>query len=90
MHSIVDEETSEGLKMVLAAIMIHCKPGSAPQVVKSIKTMKGVKRAFETLGAYDIAVEFEFQTLEKLGISVYDIVRIPDVISTETLIETLM
>jgi uncharacterized protein with GYD domain len=52
--------------------------------------MKGVKRAFETLGAYDVVMEYEFNSLEKLGIAVYDVARISGVISTETLIETLM
>jgi uncharacterized protein with GYD domain len=76
--------------MVLACIMIHCKPGTPPEVLKHVKAMNSVKRAFETLGAYDVVVEYEFQSLEKLGIAVYEMVKIPGVISTETLIETLL
>jgi len=76
--------------MVLACIMIHCKPGTAPEVLKRVKAMNGVKRAFETLGAYDVVTEYEFQSLEKLGIAVYEMARISGVTSTETLIETLL
>jgi len=76
--------------MVLACIMVHCKPGTARDVNRVISEMKGVKRAFETLGAYDVVAEYEFTSLEKLGIAVYEIARISGVISTETLIETLM
>ncbi|MGC8937293.1 MAG: chaperone NapD [Candidatus Methanomethylicaceae archaeon] len=76
--------------MVLACILVHCKPGTATEVLKRIKEIKGVRRAFETLGGYDIVVEYEFPTLEKLGITVYEIAKIPGVVSTETLIETLL
>jgi len=76
--------------MVLSCIMIHCKPGTAPDVLKSVKAMKGIRRAFETLGAYDLVVEYEFQSLEKLGIAVYEMARMSGVIATETLIETLL
>jgi len=78
------------MKLVLACIMIHCKPGSAPEVLKAIKSIKGVRRVFETLGAYDVVAEYEFPTLDKLGITVYEIARINGVISTETLIETIL
>lgn len=76
--------------MPLACIMIHCRPGTAPEVLKGVKGMKGMRRAFETLGAFDVAALYEFQTLEKLGIVVYEVARINGVVSTETLIETLM
>jgi DNA-binding Lrp family transcriptional regulator len=76
--------------MVLACIMIHCKPGTARDVSRIISEIKGIKRVFETLGAYDVVAEYEFTSLEKLGIAVYEIARISGVISTETLIETLM
>jgi uncharacterized protein with GYD domain len=76
--------------MVLACIMIHCKPGTAPDVMETIKSIKSVRRVFETLGAYDVVVEYEFPSLEKLGITVYEIARINGVIATETLIETIM
>lgn len=76
--------------MPLACIMIHCKPGTAPEVLKGVKNIKGIRRAFETLGGFDVAACYEFQTLEKLGIVVYEVARIVGVISTETLIETLM
>ncbi len=76
--------------MPLACIMIHCRPGTAPEVLKGIKSIKGMRRVFETLGGFDVAALYEFQTLEKLGIVVYEVARIAGVISTETLIETLM
>ncbi|MGQ9759543.1 MAG: Lrp/AsnC ligand binding domain-containing protein [Candidatus Methanomethylicaceae archaeon] len=76
--------------MVLACILIQCKPGTATNTLNIIKDMKGVIRAFETLGSFDIVVEYEFQSLEKLGIVVYEIAKIPGVVSTETLIETLL
>ena len=76
--------------MVLACIMINCRTGTASEVTKIVKNMKGVKRAFETLGAYDVVMEYEFNSLEKLGIAVYEVARISGVKSTETLIETLM
>jgi len=76
--------------LVLACILIHCKPGTATEILNNIKEIKGVKRAFETLGGYDVVVEYEFQSLEKLGITVYEIAKLPGVVSTETLIETLL
>jgi uncharacterized protein with GYD domain len=76
--------------MVFACIMIHCKPGTAREASRIVSEMKGIKRSFETLGAYDVVAEYEFTSLEKLGITVYEIARISGVISTETLIETLM
>lgn len=76
--------------MVLACVMINCKPGTAREVAKIVSGMNGMKRAFETLGAYDVVAEYEFSSLDKLGIAVYEIARISGVISTETLIETLM
>lgn len=76
--------------MVLACIMIHCKPGMPYEVLNRVKAMNGIKRAFETLGSYDVVAEYEFQSLEKLGIVVYEMARMSGVISTETLIETLL
>lgn len=76
--------------MPLACIMVHCKPGKATEALERIKEMKDVKRAFETLGAFDIVAEFEFKSLEKLGVAVYEIAKIDGVLSTETLIETLL
>lgn len=76
--------------MVLSCILVNCKPGTATDVLNVVKGIKGVRRAFETLGAFDVVIEYEFQSLEKLGIVVYEIARIPGVVSTETLIETLL
>jgi len=60
------------------------------EVLNRVKAMNGIKRAFETLGSYDVVAEYEFQSLEKLGIVVYEMARMSGVISTETLIETLL
>ena len=76
--------------MPLACVLVHCKPGKDPYALEKIKEMKDVKRAFETLGAFDIVAEFEFKNLEKLGVAVYEIAKIDGVLSTETLIETLL
>ncbi|MDH5807045.1 MAG: Lrp/AsnC ligand binding domain-containing protein [Candidatus Methanomethylicaceae archaeon] len=76
--------------MVLACILIYCKPGSAEEVVKVIKEIKGIKRAFMVLGSCDIVAEYETESLEKLGITVYEIAKLPGVVSTETLIETIL
>jgi len=76
--------------MPLACIMINCRPGTAPEVLRMIRGIKGMRRAFETLGAFDVVALYEFQALEKLGIVVYEVARSSGVISTETLIETLM
>lgn len=76
--------------MPLACIMIHCRPGTAPEVLRGVKGINGMRRVFETLGAFDVVALYEFQTLEKLGIVVYEVARVTGVISTETLIETLM
>ncbi|MCQ5336944.1 MAG: Lrp/AsnC ligand binding domain-containing protein [Candidatus Methanomethylicia archaeon] len=76
--------------MVLACILVYCHPGKSSEVINVIKNMKGVKRAFEVLGSLDIVVEYEAQGLEKLGIAVYEIAKIPGVISTETLVETIL
>lgn len=76
--------------MVLACILVYCKPGAAEEVVKAIKEMKGIKRAFMVLGSCEVVAEYETKTLEKLGIAVYEIARLPGVISTETLVETIL
>ncbi len=76
--------------MPLSCIMIHCKPGTHGEVVKEVSKMNGVKRAFEVLGAFDVVVEYEFSSLEKLGMAVYEIAKLPGVISSETLIETIL
>lgn len=76
--------------MPLACIMIHCKPGTPPEVLKTVLGMGGIKRGFEVLGAFDVVAECEFKSLEKLGMMVYSIARINGVVSTETLIETLL
>ena len=76
--------------MPLACIMIHCRPGTPGDVLKAIMKMHGAKRGFETLGAFDVVLEVEFASLEKLGMTVYNIAKLTGVISTETLIETLL
>ncbi len=76
--------------MRLSCIMIHCKPGTHGDVLKEIKKMYGIKRAFEVLGAFDVVAEYEFSSLEKLGMAVYNIAKLPGVIGSETLIETIL
>ncbi|MCS7098421.1 MAG: Lrp/AsnC ligand binding domain-containing protein [Candidatus Methanomethyliaceae archaeon] len=76
--------------MVLACILIYCKPGFAEDIVKAVREMKGVKRVFKVLGSCDVVAEYETKTLEKLGITVYEIAKLPGVISTETLVETIL
>lgn len=76
--------------MVLACILVYCKPGAAEEVVRAIKEMRGVKRAFPVLGSCEAVAEYEAETLDKLGIAVYEIAKLPGVISTETLVETIL
>lgn len=76
--------------MGLSCIMIHCKPGTPGDVLKEVLKMHGIKRGFEVLGAFDVITEYEFMSLEKLGMTVYRIAKLPGVIATETLIETLL
>lgn len=76
--------------MVLACILIYCKPGMAEEVVKAIKEIRGIKRAFMVLGSCEVVAEYETETLDKLGITVYEIAKLPGVISTETLVETIL
>ncbi len=76
--------------MGLACVLIHSKPGKASELYEDVKSLRGVKLAFEVLGEFDVVMEYEFRNLEQLGMIIYEIAKFPGVDSTETLIETVL
>jgi len=76
--------------MVLACVLVFCEPGKFEEVLRNVKELQFVKRAFSVLGRCDVVAEIDAPTLEQVGLTVYEIARIDGVTSTETLVETIM
>jgi len=73
-------------KVLRAFIMVTVKPGTSEELVRS-RRIKGVKMANSVLGRFDVVVVVEAESLEELGMIIYEMVeRHPNVVHTETLI----
>lgn len=73
--------------MVSACILIRTEKGKYANVVERVKMFKGVKRAFPVLGRYDIVVDLEAESFEKLGNTILRIGQLSGVVFTETMVE---
>jgi len=72
--------------MVLACILICCEPGKFKDVVRELRKIEGVRRAFSVHGRWDAVVEIEAADLKALGEAVLRLHGMPGVRATETLI----
>ena len=72
--------------MVKAYVMMNCDLGSEKEVIASLKKINGVKESYEILGLYDIIVQIESDTDEKIQEIVTKVIRkMPKIHSTVTL-----
>jgi len=72
--------------MVKAYVMMNCDLGSEKEVITSLKKLDGIKEAHGTLGLYDIIVQIESDTEEKIQDIVTTVIRkMPKIHSTVTL-----
>ena len=67
-------------------VLMNCNLGSEKDVIASLKKIDGVKEARGTLGLYDIVVQIESDSEEKIREIVTDVIRkMPKIRSTVTL-----
>lgn len=73
--------------MVDAIVMAKVDAGKDKEVLKCVKTINGVERAWATYGIYDLVILVYFQSVEALDKFVFHELRsIPSVRETVTLI----
>ncbi len=72
--------------MVKAVILVTTKPGEAKAVPKRLKRLRGVKRAYSTLGRWDGVVIAEDMNLEQVGQLAIKVNSTNGVKATETLV----
>ena len=72
--------------MVKAVILVTTKPGEAKAVPKRLKRLRGVKRAYSTIGRWDGVVVTELMSLEELGQLAFKVSATSGVKATETLV----
>ena len=70
---------------MLGTILIHCLAGKYDDLLPGIKTIKGVKDAFGTLGRWDIVVKVEVKDLQAMDQLTIEIKNIKGVRDVETL-----
>jgi len=74
---------------MLAYVLAKIEAGKDREVFNQIKRLMGVKRACATYGIYDLLIEAEFDTVERLDAFVFDTVRkITGVKETVTMISS--
>ena len=73
--------------LVRASVLIRTRRGEFADVVRAIRQLDGVERAFTVLGRYDVVADVETENLSKLSRTVLRMSRIAGVVFTETLIE---
>ncbi|MDW8044393.1 MAG: Lrp/AsnC ligand binding domain-containing protein [Nitrososphaerota archaeon] len=75
--------------MVSACVLIRSEKGRYSEVVERVKQFKEVKRAFPVLGRYDVVVDVEAESFEKLGSTILRIGQLAGVVFTETMVEVV-
>ncbi len=72
-----------------AFVMVNCQAGHESDVIEQLRSIKGIKEAIRTSGPYDILCNIEASTVESLREIIEQKIRkIPDLISTTTLIKS--
>ena len=73
--------------MVSAYVMTKVEAGKDREVLREVKTLKGVKKVNITYGTYDLVVEVGFEKIQELDKFVFYTLRlIPQVKETMTII----
>ncbi|GBC74546.1 hypothetical protein HRbin05_00588 [archaeon HR05] len=73
--------------MPSAYVLINCDLGSEEEIIREIKSIRGVKEVKGTYGVYDIVVKVDGNSMEELKDTItWKIRRLPKVRSTVTLI----
>ena len=75
--------------MISACVLVRTEKGKFEDVARKIEKFKGIKRAFPTFGRFDIVVDLEADSYEKLGNTVLRIGQLSGVVFTETLVEVV-
>ena len=73
-----------GMNM-LGTILVHCLAGKFSEVLPDIKSVKGVKDAFGTLGRWDIVVKVDVPDLQAMDQLTLEVKSIKGVRDVETL-----
>jgi len=73
--------------MLNACVLIKAVPTKADLILKKIKAIQSVRRAFFTYGRFDIAVFLEVEDYRSIRAVTEEINSIEGVRSTETLVE---
>jgi len=73
--------------MLNACILLKVAATKADAILDSVKTIKGVRKAYFTYGRFDIAIFVEVQDYKELRKLTSQINDIEGVRSTETLVE---
>ena len=72
--------------MAKAYVLMNCDTGSEKEIISSLNKIDGIKEAHGTLGLYDIVVQIESDTEEKIQEIVTETIRkMPKIHSTMTL-----
>jgi len=72
--------------MAKAYVLMNCDLGAEKEIISSLKEINSVREAHGTLGLYDIIVQIESETEEKIRkIITENIRKIPKIHSTMTL-----
>lgn len=68
-----------------AYVLIHVRPGAVPEVVHTLRRLRGVFEANMTFGTYDVVAIIEAKDVNALGqIIASEVQPIPGVIDTQT------
>jgi len=73
--------------MLNACILLKVVPTKADTILDSVKTVKGIRKAYFTYGRFDVAIFAEVQDYKELRNLTSQINDIEGVRSTETLAE---
>ena len=73
--------------MISACVLLRTERGKFEDVVQKMGRFDGVKRVFPVLGRYDVVVDLEGETFQRIGNTVLKMGRMSGVIFTETLLE---
>ena len=73
--------------MLNACILLKVVPSKADRIINEVKTINGVKKAYQTAGRFDIAIFVEVKDYQELRDLTTQINSLENVRSTETLPE---
>lgn len=72
--------------VVIAYVLINCDMGSEGSIIDELRSIVGVKNVYGVFGAYDVIVEVQTPTVDKLRETITMTIRkIPGVRTTLTL-----